>query len=98
MWLGALERLVLLFVQPLLLMVFLVSFEAWPPRLLSVAWPSHISTHLVPQVAVGVPQRSVFQLVLHDQLELGVLHLAAFVTHFSPANIRKQANVAVTCH
>ena len=45
MLLGVLERLVL-FVRPLLLMVSVVSFEARPPRLLSVA-------HVVLQVAAG---------------------------------------------
>ena len=64
--------------------------------------PPHLSTRLVPQVAVGVPQRPVVQLVLPSlnvleslscsgALELGVLHLAAFVAHLSPENIQSES-------
>ena len=103
MWLGALGRLVLLLVRPLLMTVLLVSFEVRPPRLLSANRPPHFSTHLVP-----IPQRNVAQLVLHAPdameslsysraLELGVLHLAAFVAHFSPENIRSESR-SRGCH
>ena len=102
MWLAALGRLVLLFARPLLLMVLLVSFEARSPRLLSGNGSPHFSTHLVPQV------RPVVQLVQHAPdateslsysraLEPGVLHLATFVAHPSPENIRSESR-SRGCH
>ena len=102
MWLAAWGRLVLLFVQSVLLMVLRVSFEARSPRLLSGNGSAHFSTHLVPQV------RPVVQLVHHAPdameslsysraLEPGVLHLATFVAHLSPENIRSESR-SRGCH
>ena len=98
----------MLFVRPLLLMVSVLSFGARPPRLLSVARPPHFSTHLVPQVAVGfhnVPcfswssmrQTCLESLSYSGTYELGVLHLAAFVAHLSPENIRSESR-SRGCH
>ena len=102
MWLVALGRLVLLVVRPMLLMCCFVSFGARPLRHLSANRPPHFSTHLVPPVAMEVPRRPVVQLVLHapdameslsnsGALELGVLHLVAFVAHLSPENIQSES-------
>ena len=106
MLLGALERLVL-FVRPLLLMVSVASLGARPHRLLLAAQPPHPSTHLVPQAAVEVPRRPWFSWSsvqtrwspshTQEHFELGVLHLAAFVAHLSPDNIRSECR-SRGCH
>ena len=104
MWLVALGRLVLLFARPLLLMVLLVSFGARPLRHLSANRPPHYSTHLVPPVAVEVPQRPVAPLVLHAPESLSYLNLvsctwrqSSHTSHQKTSNA-SPGNVAVACH